>query len=233
MAKPRYKKEPHLDVGETLQSVAQTYVASYKTLIPASLLAFVVPWVGIVLGVFLVAEVSIALGILVLLVAVLGIVAAAVLYYAGTVELVARLEAGGKPMSAVEMLKSAADRFWQVLGAGVVYVLSIFVGWAVASVFFSLVTPAVVLNRDRKAMASFGISARLVAGNAWRVFWSYFVLMLVLNILGGFLSGIGNEVVGSSLQGIWSIVVVAPIWALFHPILYFRLRALPNAPKPR
>lgn len=223
--------EKRVSIGDTLTAVFSHYRNGAKTLIPAAIIVFVIPVAAVVIGYILADKVDGALGVILI---VLGFIAAfvvAVLYHAGTVILVEQLEKKRKIMGPVELLKSAADRFWAVLGVMITYFLSFFVGFFVSAVYFSMALPATVLNKDRKALDNFGVSARLASGNAWRIFWTYFVLVLILNVLAGLLLTIFGNTAGSILQGVFNIVVIAPIWAVFPPTLYFACRDLGTRPK--
>ena len=223
--------EKRISIGDTLTAVFSHYRNGAKTLIPAAIIVFIIPVAAIVAGYILAEEVDGAVGVILIVLGFIAAVVVAVLYHAGTVILVEQLEKKRKIMGPVELLKSAADRFWAVLGVEITYVLSLFVGFAVSAVYFSMAMPATVLNKDRKALDNFGVSARLASGNAWRIFWTYFVLMVILNVLASLLLTIFGNTAGSILQGIFNLVVIAPIWALFPPTLYFACRDIGTRPK--
>ena len=223
--------EKRISIGDTLTAVFSHYRNGAKTLIPASIIAFIIPVATIVVGYIIADKVEGALGVILIVIGFVAAIVVSVLYHAGVVLLVEQLEKKSKLMGPVEMLKSAAGRFWAVLGVIVTYILSLFVGFIVSAVYFSMALPATVLNGNRKALDNFGVSARLASGNAWRIFWTYFVLMVILNVVASLLLTIFGNTAGSILQGIFNIVVIAPIWAVFPPTLYFMCRGLGTRPK--
>lgn len=229
--RPKSAQEKRISIGDTLTAVFSHYRNGAKTLIPAAIIAFIIPVATIVVGYIIADEVEGALGVILIVVGFVAAIVVSVLYHAGAVLLVEQLEKKSKLMGPVEMLKSAAGRFWAVLGVIVTYILSLFVGFIVSAVYFSMALPATVLNGNRKALDNFGVSARLASGNAWRIFWTYFVLMVILNVVASLLLTVFGNTAGSILQGIFNIVVIAPIWAVFPPTLYFMCRGLGTRPK--
>lgn len=229
--RPKAAQEKRISIGDALTAVFSHYKNGAKTLIPAAIIAFIIPVATIVIGYIVAEEVEGALGVILIVIGFVAGIVVSVLYHAGTVILVEQLEKKRKLMGPVELLKSAADRFWAVLGVIVTYILSLFVGFIISAVYFSMALPATVLNKDRPALDNFGVSARLASGNAWRIFWTYVVLMLILNVIGSLLLTAFGNTAGSILQGIYNIVVVAPLWAAFPPTLYFMCRDLGTRPK--
>lgn len=229
--RPKSAQEKRISIGDTLTAVFRHYRDGAKALIPAALIVFLIPVAAIVVGYIVADEVEGALGVVLIVVGFIAAIVVSVLYHAGAVMLVERLESGGKPMGPVELLKSAADRFWPVLGVIVTYFLSLFVGFILSAVYFSMALPATVLNRNRPALDNFGVSVRLASGNAWRIFWTYVVLMIILNLVASVLLSSLGDTVGPILQGIFNLIVVAPIWAVFPPTLYFMCRDLGTRPK--
>jgi len=223
--------EKRISIGDTLTAVFSHYKNGAKTLIPAAIIVFAIPVAAIIVGYILAEEVEGALGVILIVVGFIAAIVVSVLYHAGAVILVEQLEKKRKLMGPIELLKSASDRFWAVLGVIVVSILSLFVGFVVAAVYFSMALPATVLNKDRAALDNFGVSARLASGNAWRIFWTYFVLMVILNVVASVVLEAFGDTAGPILQGIFNLVVIAPIWAIFPPTLYFMCRGLGTRPK--
>jgi hypothetical protein len=55
--------------------------------------------------------------------------------------------------------------------------------------------------------------------------------MVILNVVASLLLEVFGDTAGPILQGIFNLVVIAPIWAVFPPTLYFMCRDLGTRPK--
>jgi hypothetical protein len=222
-----------LDVGATLSEVFSTYGSQAGVLLPVAFWLFLV--VAIVNGLI---STSLALVPVALAVSLI----AATLYQGMVVGLVRDIQDGHRDFSAGELMRSAAPVVAPLIGAGLLSGLGVGVGFVLFIVpglflltIWAVIAPVIVIERSG-VIAAFGRSRALVRGNGWPVFGAIFVVFLITAIAGLVLSLIGASIAsGTLVRIVFSAIastLTAPIGALLAAVLYFRLRAIKEAPSP-
>jgi len=164
-------------------------------------------------------------------------------FYEGfVVTLVQDLQDDRPDRSIGELLRATILVLLPLVGAGLLFLLGIFVGVVlfvvpalVAITVWALISPVIVVERPGVTKA-FSRSHELVRGNGWRVFGVVLASFLAVFFIAGIgfkpiAEAISSEpLVQVALDAVTS-TLVAPIAALVAAVLYFRLRQIdPSAP---
>lgn len=112
----------------------------------------------------------------------------------------------------------------QTLAVVVGFVLLIIPGLLVLT-WWAVAIPAVVVDRPG-VIGAFGRSVDLVRGNAWRVFWLGFLMLLIV-IVAAIVVGLAFGLVDVGRVGdVIPSAVTAPFSAVGYAVLYFELRRM-------
>ena len=97
---------------------------------------------------------------------------------------------------------------------------------------WAVIVPVIIIEQSG-AMASFGRSRNLVRGNGWHVFGTLvlvYIIMLVVNIVLGFIFSALPHVLGDGLSSVISGTLISPFLALVVTLVYYRLVGSSAAP---
>jgi hypothetical protein len=90
---------------------------------------------------------------------------------------------------------------------------------------WAVIVPVIIIERSG-ALASFGRSRELVRGHGWHVFGTLvlvYIIMLVVNIILGFIFSALPHVLGDGLSSVISGTLISPFLALVVTLVYYRL----------
>jgi hypothetical protein len=210
-------------------------------LIGSSIVVFVV--VGVVAGLL-----QNAGGLVLVLLASLVRLAGHALYTGFVVKLVADVRDGRRDETVGDLFSSAAPAILPLIAFGVLFGIGVAIGLVLLIIpglilltFWSVGAPAIVIERAGPIEA-FGRSWRLVRGDAWSVFGTL-VVALVIVIAIGVVLGIIATPIGNGATVVASIVsdaITAPIFSLAVSVMFFDLsggrtareQAVPTEPPP-
>jgi hypothetical protein len=225
-----------LDIGEVLGDTFAVIRRTFVVLANLAVLFVAIPAAINIAGVAL-ASVSPAFGLLAL-VGQLATVVGLLLAYAAIFR-VAMLDLHGQPVATDGLIRTAAGRFWPLLGLVLLFGLGVVAGCVlliipgvIAAMVWSVAMPALVLE-DRGVFAAFGRSAALTRGKRWSIFLLFFIVWLVsfiaelvlVILFGGFQAFVARQ---TSLAGTVVLqllgVIVVPFWGVMMTALFNRLR---------
>jgi hypothetical protein len=170
---------------------------------------------------------------------VLWLLAAAVrlaghaLYTGFVVRLVVDVRDGRRDDTVGDLFSAAAPSILPLIGFGLLFAIGVAIGLVLLIVpglilltFWSLGAPAIVVERAGPIEA-FGRSWRLVRGEAWSVFATLLVVLLIVIGIGILLAAvatpIGDGEAATYVASIVSSAIAAPAFALAVSIMYFDL----------
>jgi hypothetical protein len=222
-----------LDVGATLSEVFSIYRSQAGVLLPVAFWLFLV--VAIVDGL-------IGNSLVLLPVALAVATIAGTLYQGTVVGLVRDVQDGRRDSSVRELIDSAMPVILPLIGAGILSGLAIGVGLIALIVpglilltIWAVIAPVIVVERSG-VMGSFGRSRALVRGNGWPVFGAILVAFLIVLVgsifFGAIAAGIADGPLIRIVFSALASTITAPVSALVAAVLYFRLRAVEEAPGP-
>jgi hypothetical protein len=164
---------------------------------------------------------------------------AAFLLQAALVKAVQDVRDGRADLSLGETVSAATPSLGAVAVASILAGIAIAIGlfliivpglWLIT--IWAVIIPVIVIERSG-ALASFGRSRRLVRGHGWHVFGTLvlvFVIMIVVDIVLGFVFLALPQVWRSGLSTIISGTLIAPFLALVVTLIYYRLTAAQARP---
>jgi len=216
--------ERRLSVGDTINETFSIYGQQFGPLIGSALLVFIV--VGILAG-LLAAAGGVILAILASIVQLVG----RTLYVGFVVKLVEDVRDGRRDQGIGELFSSAAPAILPLIlfailagiGIAIGFVLIIIPGLVLLT-FWSLGAPAIVAE-GAGVFEAFGRSWRLVRGNAWSVFGTLVVVLLIAIVLGFVLVAIANPIGDGAIlvANIIAGALTAPLFALAVSVMFFDL----------
>jgi hypothetical protein len=179
----------------------------------------------------------------------IGVVGGFVLATAGTVlfqgvavRVVEDLRDGGRTRSATDLLRSVAPVALPLIGAGLLAFAGIMIGTMLFIVpglilltIWAVIAPAIVVERVG-VFGSFGRSQSLIRENGVRVFAVILPLSLIAFAapFAGLLAtgGSSDIALGPVLVSTLALAIVMPLTGIVPAVLYFRLRAIEDWPRP-
>jgi hypothetical protein len=178
----------------------------------------------------------------------LGLLAAALrlaghaLYTGFVVKLVQDVRDGRRDETVGELFSAAAPFILALIGFGVLFGIAVTIGFVLLIVpglilitFWSVGAPAIVVE-GIGPIEAFGRSWRLVRGNAWSVFGTLLVVLLIVIgigiVLAAIATPIGDGEVATWIASIVSTTITAPIFAIAVTVLYFELAGGAVGPGP-
>lgn len=213
-----------LDIGTTLSRIFAIYGDQAAVLLPVAAAIFLAEAV--------LAALLLAVGPLLLIVAVLVQIVAATLYAGMVVALVQDVQDGRRDHSVGELFRSVTGVVAPLILAGLLVGIAVAIGFVLLIVpglilltIFSVVAPAIVLER-KGVIESLGRSRELVRGNGLQVFAVILVVFLLTFVLAALIGGIGAAAGtgGRIVAEFIASTLTAPLAALASAVLYFELR---------
>lgn len=217
--------KPKLDTARIFERTFAIYRAQAGVLLPAALLAFLVPTAIFALS-----------GSIALLLATSFI---ATVYYQGfVVQAVRDIQDGVRDLSLGPLIRSVGPAFAQLLWTAILALLGIGIGslliipGLMLATFWSVAIPVVVCE-VRTAPQALGRSRELVRGNGWRVFSVLLVVILLLLAIQTAFAAIGSSSgVANAIGSLVGSMLTAPVLALATAVLYLELLQLRGQPLP-
>jgi hypothetical protein len=233
-------KGGRIRVGEVINETFSIYGQNVVALIASAIVVFVV--VGVVAGLLVNAG-----GLILILLAALVRLAAHALYTGFVVKLVADVRDGRRDETVGDLFSSAAPAILPLIAFGILSAIGVGIGLVLVIIpglilltFWSVGAPAIVVEGAGPIQA-FGRSWRLVRGDAWPVFGTLVVVLLIVIAIGVVL-GIIATPIGNGATVAASIIsdaITAPIFSLAVSVMFFDLGggeatapAVPTEPTP-
>ena len=223
-----------MQAGDVIREAWAQYKAHWQHLLPFALVVYLILGVVSLL-------LTIALGWFgALLGAFVGIIG--VFWLQGAlVEAVADIRDGRADLTMGQTFGRAQQHIGTLAVAGILAGLAIAVGLVALIVpglylltIWSLLIPVIVLER-RRVMEAFGRSRELVSGNGWNVFGVIaisFLILIGVSIVVAIATFWVGGAFGEYVRSVISNTIGIPFLALALTNMYFRLRALKEAPAP-
>lgn len=212
-----------LSVGDVINETFSVYGQQFGPLIGSAIVVFVV--VGILAGLLN------AGGVLLSLIGSIVQLAGHMLYVGFVVKLVEDVRDGRRDLGIGDLFSSAVPAILPLIAFSILAGIGIAIGLVLIIVpglilitFWCLGAPAIVAE-GAGPIEAFGRSWRLVRGNAWSVFGTLVVVLLIVIavgiVLGVIATPIGNGaiIVASIISG----AITAPIFALAVSVMFFDL----------
>lgn len=225
-----------LDIGEVLSDTFAVIGRTFVVLANLAVLLVAVPAAITIAGVAL-SQVSLGFAILTLIGRLATIVGMLVAYAA--IFHVAMQDLHGQPVVTHGLFRTAASKFWPLLG------LTLLTGLGVLAASLLLIVPGVILAlawsvafpalvvEDRGVFNAFGRSAALTRGKRWSIFLLFFIVVLVTIIVelvlfavfGGF-QGLVSRTPSLATTAVSQLlaVITVPFGAVLSTALFNQLR---------
>jgi len=215
-----------ISVGDVIGETFSIYGQNLGALLGSAIVVFIV--IGFVAGIL---EASGGL-ILILLAAALRFAGQA-LYTGFVVKLVQDVRDGRRDFGVGDLFSAAAPFILPLIGFGILFGIGVGIGFFLLVIpglilltFWSVGAPAIVVE-GIGPIDAFGRSRRLVRGNAWAVFGTLLVVLLITIgiwiVLAAIATPIGDGEVATWIASIVSGTLTAPIFALAVTFLYYEL----------
>ena len=211
-------------VGEVINETFSTYGQNAGALIGSAIAVFVV--IGVVAGLL-----QNAGGLVLVLLGALVRLAGHALYTGFVVKLVADVRDGRRDETVGDLFSSAAPAILPLIAFGILFGIGVGIGLILVIIpglilltFWSVGAPAIVIE-DAGPIQAFGRSWRLVRGDAWSVFATLVVVLLIVIAIGVVL-GIIATPIGNGATVVASIIsdtITAPIFSLAVSVMFFDL----------
>jgi hypothetical protein len=211
-------------VGEVVNETFSLYGRNAAPLLGSAIVVFVI--VGP-----LSALVENSGGVLLALLAAVIRLAGFGLYAGFVVRLVQDARDGRRDLTLGDLLSSAAPAILPLIVFGILFAIGVAIGLALLIIpglilltFWSVGAPAIVVERAGP-IAAFGRSWRLVRGDAWSVFATLVVVLLIVIAIGIGLAIIATPISNGAtvVASIISNVITAPIFSVAVSVMYFEL----------
>jgi hypothetical protein len=211
-------------VGDVIGETFSIYGQNAGALIGSALLVFVV--VGLISGILQ----SIG-GIVLLIVAGIVRMSGIALYAGFVVKLVQDVRDGRRDETMGELFSAAAPAIFPLIGFGILFGIGVAFGLALLVVpglilltFWSVGAAAIVAERAG-VIEAFGRSWNLVRGDAWPVFGTLLVVLLIVLVIWFVLGAIATPIGDAAIvvAAILSNAITAPIFALATAVMFFDL----------
>lgn len=215
-----------ISVGGVISEAFSIYTQNAGALLGAAAAVFVI--VGLASGLLQSAG-GVILGLLAGIVRLVGYA----IFIGFVVRLVQDVRDGRRDHSVGDLFSAATPTILPLIGFGILFGLGVGIGFILLIVpglvlltFWSVGAPAIVVERVGTVDA-FGRSWRLVRGDAWSVFATLLVTLLIVIAIGFVLAAIatpiGDGEAATWIAAIVSSIITAPIYALVASVLYFDL----------
>lgn len=213
-----------ISVGNIINETFSIYGQNFLPLIGSALVVFVV--VGIITG-LLQSSGGWVLGVIAAIVGLAG----RALYTGFVVKLVEDVRDGRRDQTIGDLFSSAAPAILPLIAFGILFGIGVAIGLVLIIVpglilltFWSVGAPAIVAE-GAGPIEAFGRSWQLVRGNAWSVFGTLVVVLLIVIAIGVVLAVIANPIGDGALvvANVISGAITAPIFALAVTVMFFDL----------
>jgi hypothetical protein len=155
------------------------------------------------------------------------------LYTGFVVKLVEDVRDGRRDDAVGDLFSAAAPAILPLIGFGILFAIGVTIGFLLLIVpglilitFWSVGAPAIVVER-LGPIDAFGRSWRLVRGQAWSVFATLLLVLLIVIavgvVLGILATPIGDGEAATYVAAIVSSVITAPVFSLAVTVLYYDL----------
>lgn len=217
-------------VGDVINETFSIYGQNLGALIGSALLVFVV--VGLISGIL-----EAAGGFILFLLAAVVRLAGHALYTGFVVKLVQDTRDGRRDAGMGDLLSAAGPFVLPLVGFGILFGLAVMVGFALFIIpglilltFWSVGAPAIVVEGIGPVDA-FRRSWKLVRGDAWAVFGTLLVVLLIVIVVWAVLAAIANPIgngeVSTWIAAVIGGVITAPVFSIAVTVLYFELTGAP------
>lgn len=219
-----------ISVGDVISETFSIYGQNFGALIGSALVVFIV--VGLIAGIL-----ESSGGLILILLAAAVRLAGHALYVGFVVKLVQDVRDGRRDEGIGDLFSAAAPFILALIGFGILFGIGVTIGFLLLIVpglilitFWSVGAPAIVVEGIGPVDA-FGRSWRLVRGDAWAVFGTLLVVLLIVIGIGIVLAAIANPI-GNGEASTWiasivSTTITAPIFAIAVTVLYYELAGAP------
>lgn len=215
-----------ISVGAVISEAFSIYGQNLGALLGSAIFVFLV--VGLVAGIL-----EAAGGLILILLAAAVRFAGQALYTGFVVKLVEDVRDGRRDHGVGDLFSAAAPFILPLIGFGILFGLGVGIGFFLLVIpglilltLWSVGAPAIVVEGIGPVDA-FGRSWRLVRGNAWPVFGTLLVVLLisigVWIVLAAIATPIGDGEVATWIAAVISGTLTAPIFALTVTVLYYEL----------
>lgn len=215
-----------ISVGEVISEAFSIYGQNLGALLCSAVVVFIV--VGLLAGIL-----EAAGGLILILLAAAVRLAGQALYTGFVVKLVEDVRDGRRDHGVGDLFSAAAPFILPLIGFGILFGLGVGIGFLLLIVpglilltFWSVGAPAIVVE-GIGPIDAFGRSWKLVRGNAWPVFGTLLVVLLITIVIWVVLAAIATPI-GDGEAATWIAAIVsgtltAPIFALTVTVLYYEL----------
>jgi hypothetical protein len=213
-----------ISVGGVINETFSVYGENLGALIGSAIVVFVI--IGLAAGLL-----ENSGGVVLALLAAMVRLAGHALYTGFAVRLVEDVRDGRRDHTVGDLFSSAAPAILPLIAFGILYGIGVGIGLILVIVpglilltFWSVGAPAIVIE-GVGPIEAFGRSWRLVRGEAWSVFATLLVVLLMVIaigvVLGAITTPIGNG--ATVVASIVSAAITAPIFSLAVSVMYFDL----------
>ena len=211
-------------VGDVINEAFSVYGQNFGTLIGSALLIFVI--VGLASGLL-----QSGGGIILVSLAAIVRLAGYALFTGFVVKLVEDMRDGRRDQTMGGLFSSAAPAILSLIVFGILFGIGVGIGLVLVIVpglilltFWSVGAPAIVVE-GVGPLEAFGRSWGLVRGNAWSVFGTLLVVLLIVIAIGVVLGAIAAPISDGAIlvASIISTTITAPIFALAVSAMFFDL----------
>jgi hypothetical protein len=224
-----------ISVGEVISETFSIYGQNLGALLGSAIVVFIV--VGLLAGIL-----QSAGGLILILLATAVRFAGNALYTGFVVKLVQDVRDGRRDEGVGDLFSAAAPFILSLIGFGILFGIGVTIGFLLLIIpglilitFWSVGAPAIVVEGIGPVDA-FGRSWRLVRGDAWAVFGTLLVVLLIVIgigiVLAAIANPIGNGEVSTWIASIISTTITAPIFAIAVTVLYYDLAGGVVGPEP-
>ena len=213
-----------ISVGKVINETFSVYRENAMPLIGGAIVVFVL--FGVAAG-LLQADGGLVLGIIGAIVQLAGYA----LYTGFVVKLVQDVRDGKRDHTVGDLFSSATPAIGALIIFGILFGIGVGIGLVLLIIpglilltMWAVGAPAIVVEKVG-AIAAFGRSWRLVRGDAWSVFGTLVVVMLILIVIGVILGVIAAAIGDGAtvVATIISSVITAPVFALAVSLMFFDL----------
>jgi hypothetical protein len=210
--------------GEVISETFSIYGQNATALLGSALLVFVI--VGLASGLL-----ENAGGVVAVLLAGVVRLAGHALFTGFAVKLVADVRDGRRDQTVGDLFSSAAPAILPLIAFGIMFGIGVAIGLILLIVpglilltFWSVGAPAIVVE-EAGPIEAFGRSWRLVRGDAWSVFGTLVVALLIVIAIGIVLGVIATPIGNGAIlvASIISTTITAPIFSLAVSVMFFEL----------
>jgi hypothetical protein len=213
-----------VSVGGVVNETFSIYGQNALALIGSSIVVFVI--VGVASGLL-----QNSGGVVLALLAAIVRLAGYALYTGFVVKLVHDVRDGRRDQTVGDLFSSAAPAIVPLIAFGILYAIGVTIGLILLIVpglilltLWSVGAPAIVVE-GAGPIEAFGRSWRLVRGEAWSVFATLVVILLIVIAIGVVFGAIATPISDGAIlvASIISSVITAPIFALAVSVMFFDL----------